>query len=178
MGLAKTMRTSVFQFLFSSIVAIGLLATTAAYADFDAELKKCKDQLQAKQPDAAIQACTTALKSNPPSPDGKAFAHHLRGIAYAQSGQFDPAIQDFNEVMRIKPNSGTLLARGNAFARKGDLNRAMDDFEKAFTSGGEEGVKQLQTHLKSNGKYTGAVDGKYGPGTRKALEACVRDPKC
>ena len=172
------MRTSIFQFLFSGTIAIGLLASPAAYADFDAELKKCRDQLQAKQPDAAIQTCTTALKSNPPSKDGEAFSYHLRGIAYAQSGQFDPAIRDFNEVLSRKPNSGTLLARGNAYARKGDINRAMADFEKAFTSGGEGGVKQLQSHLKSNGKYNGAVDGKYGPGTRKALEACVRDPKC
>lgn len=101
-----------------------------------------------------------------------------RGSVYLRKGSVDLAIQDFTQSIGQKPNPQAYMARGQAYARKGDANRAMGDFEQAFSLGGEPAVKSLQTHLKTHGKYTGAVDGKYGPGTRKALEACLQDPKC
>lgn len=101
-----------------------------------------------------------------------------RGSVYLRKGNVDLAIQDFTQSIGQKPNPQAYMARGQAYARKGDANQAIADFEKAFSLGGEPAVKSLQNHLKSHGKYSGAVDGKYGPGTRKALEACLQDPKC
>ena len=101
-----------------------------------------------------------------------------RGSVYLRKGDMDLAIQDFTQSIGQKPNPQAYMARGQAYARKGDANRAIADFEQAFSLGGEPAVKSLQNHLKTHGKYTGAVDGKYGPGTRKALEACLQDPNC
>lgn len=101
-----------------------------------------------------------------------------RGSVYLRKGTVDLAIQDFTQSIGQKPNPQAFMARGQAFARKGDANKAIADFEQAFSLGGEPAVKSLQTHLKTHGKYTGTVDGKYGPGTRKALMACLEDPKC
>ncbi len=101
-----------------------------------------------------------------------------RGSVYLRKGNTDQAIQDFTQSIGQEPNPQAYMARGQAYARKGDANRAMQDFEKAFSLGGEPAVKSLQSHLKTHGKYTGTVDGKYGPGTRKALEACLQDPQC
>lgn len=101
-----------------------------------------------------------------------------RGSVYLRKGNVDQAIQDFTQSIGQKPNPQAYMARGQAYARKGDAARAMGDFEQAFALGGEPAVKSLQSHLKQHGKYTGALDGKYGPGTRKALEACLQDPKC
>ena len=101
-----------------------------------------------------------------------------RGSVYLRKGSVDLAIQDFTQSIGQEPNAQAYMARGQAYARKGDANRAIDDFEQAFSLGGEQAVKSLQTHLQTHGKYSGAIDGKYGPGTRKALEACLQDPKC
>ncbi len=101
-----------------------------------------------------------------------------RGSVYLRKGDMDLAIKDFTQSIGQKPTPQAYMARGQAYARKGDQNRAIGDFEKAFSLGGEPAVKSLQTHLKSHGKYNGTIDGKYGPGTRKALEACLQDPKC
>ena len=101
-----------------------------------------------------------------------------RGSVYLRKGNVDMAIQDFTQSIGQKPNPQAYMARGQAYARKGEANRAIGDFEQAFSLGGEPAVKSLQTHLKTHGKYAGTIDGKYGPGTRKALEACLQDPNC
>ncbi len=55
-------------------------------------------------------------------------------FAYAQKGDPDQAIANYNEAIRLKwPSKDAVMYqnRGNAYATKGDLDKANADFAKA-----------------------------------------------
>ena len=59
--------------------------------------------------------------------------YHLRGVAYLAHGQFDKAIADSTESLRLKPrNAGALNNRGQASYSKGDFKSAVEDFTAAI----------------------------------------------
>ena len=59
--------------------------------------------------------------------------YHLRGVAYQAHGQFDLAIADFNESLRLTPqNAGALNNRGQANYSKGEFKTAVTDFTAAI----------------------------------------------
>jgi hypothetical protein len=51
-------------------------------------------------------------------------------------------------------------------------------FEQAIEKASADDVRDLQTMLIDRGFTPGAPDGRYGPGTRKALTACVASGTC
>ena len=56
-----------------------------------------------------------------------------RGIAYAEKGQFDQAVDDFTKALEIDPKSAdTYYYRGIAYVNKGQFHWAIDDFTKAL----------------------------------------------
>ena len=59
--------------------------------------------------------------------------YHLLGVAYLAHGQFDSAIADFTESLRMKPrNAGALNNRGQAKYSKSDFKSAIEDFTAAL----------------------------------------------
>ena len=61
-----------------------------------------------------------------------ADAHYSRGLAYLKKGEFDRAITDFDEAIRLNPEDGEAYHnRGVAHGKKGELARAEADFAKA-----------------------------------------------
>ena len=64
------------------------------------------------------------------------LAHYNRGLAYARKGEYDRAIQAYNQALTLKPNlDPAYYNRGVAYARKGEYRRAESDFSKALTLG-------------------------------------------
>jgi tetratricopeptide (TPR) repeat protein len=63
------------------------------------------------------------------------LAHINRGAAYAESGQYQLALGDYNEAIRLNPNDAvSFYNRGNLYGR--DLGRyqsAIDDFSEAIS---------------------------------------------
>src|SRR5258706_7981175 len=59
--------------------------------------------------------------------------YNMRGSAYYDKGEYDIAISDFNDALRIGPPSGTIFHnRGNAWRSKGDYVRAIADYDEAI----------------------------------------------
>ncbi len=57
-----------------------------------------------------------------------AIAFLNRGLAYARNGLFEPAIADYDEAVRLAPNSvNAYLNRAVAYLRQGVLNKAFAD---------------------------------------------------
>lgn len=57
----------------------------------------------------------------------------VRGIAYAKKRDYDRAIQDCDQGIRLKPDDpGAFISRGIAYARKRDYDRAIQDFTEAL----------------------------------------------
>jgi tetratricopeptide (TPR) repeat protein len=59
-------------------------------------------------------------------------AYHNRGRAHAEKQEYDQAIIDYNEAIRLKPNFAVAyINRGNAYQSQGKFNKAKADFAKA-----------------------------------------------
>jgi len=73
-----------------------------------------------KQPDAAAT-------QNP------GHAHILRGANYARNGQYDRAIDEYTQALRLNANDAlALYNRGDAYNSKGEYERAIQDFTQAI----------------------------------------------
>jgi tetratricopeptide (TPR) repeat protein len=62
-----------------------------------------------------------------------AGVHCNLGIALASSGEFDAAIQEYLEALRISPyNAYVHYKLGDAYTGNGDLNAAIQEYQKAL----------------------------------------------
>lgn len=63
-------------------------------------------------------------------------AYNLRGSAYYDKGEYDIAISDFNDGLRMGPPSGILYHnRGNAWRSKGEYAKAIADYDQSIKYG-------------------------------------------
>ena len=57
----------------------------------------------------------------------------MRGIAWAETHELDKAIDDFDECLRLKPNTAVYLYwRGAAWVAKKDFAKAIQDLDEAI----------------------------------------------
>ncbi|MGD0279508.1 MAG: tetratricopeptide repeat protein [Smithella sp.] len=63
-----------------------------------------------------------------------------RGNAYAKLGRYQPAIEDYNEVIRIQKPAPALvyMNRGNAYADLGKYHQAIEDYDQAISLNPED----------------------------------------
>src|SRR5438552_2753233 len=56
-----------------------------------------------------------------------------RGDVYSAKGQYDQAIADYNEALKINPRSSLAYEnRGNVYTVKGQYDQAISDYDKAM----------------------------------------------
>jgi tetratricopeptide (TPR) repeat protein len=120
--------------LIASVLAatIAALAAAPALAQSPQQIDACANRDRALTPDLRINACTTLIQSG--QEPGKSLApfHADRCWAYNEKDDYDRAMQDCNEAIRIDPaNVNALIGRGAAYGGKGDADRAIADFNEA-----------------------------------------------
>ena len=83
---------------------------------------------QAISPDLQISGCTTVIDSGTGARGNLAAAFYNRGNAYSAQKDYDHAIQDYDQAIRLKPNFAQAFNnRGSAYHIKGDTDRAIRD---------------------------------------------------
>jgi len=98
-----------------------------------AELLVAGVYLKLKRPEAAIDSLGDFLKHNPAVPD----VYNARGIAYAQKGDLIHAKEDFEQVLRIRPNYADAQGRLDAIQTQLDnfaIRRQLDNLKKQTPS--------------------------------------------
>ncbi len=101
----------------AALFAVTAPAVAASRADWDA----CKKD----DPDRSIAACTRIIQGRGETAKNSAIAHHERGLAYRSKGDFDRAIANYSEAIRLDPKlAAAYNNRGNAYKNKGDFDRA------------------------------------------------------
>jgi tetratricopeptide (TPR) repeat protein len=109
----------------------------------------------------AIAACTRLLSSRSLTDHDRARTHTSRGIAYRNTGKYDPAIKDFDIAIQLAPKiSRAYTARGWTYYYKGDLDRTQADADKVISLNGDlaSGYDLRAAVLADRGDYLGALN--------------------
>ena len=120
-------------------IVASLLAGTEAAQDRDGQWNSCvvddeHSKLSARpNPDLVIGACSAIIQSSQESTGGLAQVFFNRGVAYGGKREYDRAIQDLDEAIKLDSNyTRALVIRGNVYQNKGEHDRAIRDYDKAI----------------------------------------------
>jgi tetratricopeptide (TPR) repeat protein len=83
--------------------------------------------------ESQIIGCTALIKSGVNTSKVLAIAYNNRGNAFSGMGQYEQAIKDYDESIRVDPNyAKPFNNRGVARQKKGEYDRALEDFDAAI----------------------------------------------
>ena len=83
--------------------------------------------------DDAIEYYTEVIRLDPPETSTVSVAHYNRGVAYSEKGEVESAIRDYNQTIRLNPESAAAYNnRGYAYRQKGEIERAIEDYDRAI----------------------------------------------
>ena len=116
-----------------AFVVMAILPLRPVFAQTQQQLNWCLHKDDAFSPALRIDGCTATIRSGRQSGKDLSRVFYNRGIAYAKKSQYDRAIADFNQAIRLDPDSiFALNNRGAAYARKGQYDDAIADFNEAI----------------------------------------------
>jgi tetratricopeptide (TPR) repeat protein len=114
-------------------LAAALMVALAAAPAVAATAKDTADCEQMTNPGLKVSACTRILQSGGLARDTEAAARHHRGVGYLLQSDYDRAIVEFNQALRVDPAyKRSFNSRGNAWKGKGELELAIADYSEAI----------------------------------------------
>jgi tetratricopeptide (TPR) repeat protein len=119
-----------------AILAISLLCNVASLAQ--SPMQSPMEWIQClglKGPvvDTVIDGCTAVIQSGQEPRENLATAFDNRGVAYKLKGQYDRALQDYEQAIRLNPsNANAYNNRGIIYRIKGEYGRAIADYDEAI----------------------------------------------
>ncbi len=117
-----------------SVAAVAglLLVAAAATAQTPQERRWCEGE-EAATADQRIAGCSAVIKAGREKSDQLAEAFNNRGIAYRLKGDYERALQDYGQAIKLNPKFAVAFVnRGVAYDKKGDYDRAIQDFDQAI----------------------------------------------
>src|SRR5215470_4280142 len=113
----------------TAILLLGWLVTPA-WAQWTDEAQKCAETTD---PNLAFDLCTRAIQSGALSGPALAMTFNNRGNAYQTKSQYQQAIQDYNEAIRLDGTSALAYNnRGRVHHLKEDYPQAINDYGNAI----------------------------------------------
>jgi tetratricopeptide (TPR) repeat protein len=113
---------------FRLLLHIGGFSGAASARTFKQQAKWCNDP----NPDLAISGCTAVIRSGRLTQGELALAFHARGNAYGRKREYDRAIRDYDQAIRLNPNDASVfISRGLAYRALGQQAQAAEDFATA-----------------------------------------------
>ncbi len=119
--------------IISACLTVAAIAASPVRAQTQQEIDWCGNTDNAFSLDLQINGCTAIIKSKRQSRKDLAGAFNNRCLAYSDKKEFDRAIADCNEVIKLTPNEPALfLNRGNVYNDSGQHDRAIEDYSQAI----------------------------------------------
>lgn len=120
---------------FAFAVAVPLLFLPAGPAEAQSSrLKNIElcNSVDRTSSEPRIRGCTALILADGETPRILSVAYNNRGNAYVAEGEYDRAIQDYDQAIKVNPNYAKAFNnRGVAYARKGQHDLAVRDFNEA-----------------------------------------------
>ena len=163
-------RGTLLLLIILSLTATGDLAgastrTVPIDPKVSALVKQAGSEYSHRQYDSAIRTFTAALQMKPDSATAAAI-HDWRAHAYFDKGDWDQAINDADESIRLNPHYfGGYLARAIIFRRSGNLDQAIRYYDTAIRLN----PKFARTYYDRATAY--ALKGDYNAAIRDCTEA-------
>lgn len=102
---------------------------TATGCSGQENLNKCRST----DPDTKIAGCTALIQTGKTTAENLSTFYNNRGAAYDDKHDYDHAIQDYNEAIRLDPIlAAAFYGRGEAYDHKGNFDRAIKDDSEAI----------------------------------------------
>ena len=129
-----------------------LCAAQPAKADINAPLQPvewCQSADGIISSDLVIRGCSEVIRLATETPKKLAVAFANRGNGYVLKGDYDRAIADYSEAIKLDPNlTAAYNGRAGAYSDQGDVDRAVADYAEgrrlALRSGDERTAFDLQ----------------------------------
>jgi RNA polymerase sigma factor (sigma-70 family) len=111
----------------------------------------------------AIAELTEAIAIGPPS----AVVYGIRGEMFHSDKEYDKAIADMTESIRLYPWAGTYVGRGQCWAGKGEYGKAIADYDESIRLDPNSGLSYLnrglawvhqEAHDKALADFTKAIE--------------------
>jgi formylglycine-generating enzyme required for sulfatase activity/lipoprotein NlpI len=118
-------------YIVTTILMLILFVTwAAAQTTNDVDLCNGRDRTSAEP---QIAGCTALIKSNQRNSQVLAIAYNNRGNAYTGKGEYELAIQDYDESIKLNPNyAKPLNNRGVVYQKERHYDLALKDFNAAI----------------------------------------------
>jgi Flp pilus assembly protein TadD len=117
-----------------ALAGLGLAAAAAAVVAAFGRTDDSAERCFRDEGDAAITACTRAIRSGRFGGTELAAIYDNRAIELRQQGEFDRAIADYSEAITLDATlTGAYTGRGLAYEGKDDADKARIDYRKALT---------------------------------------------
>jgi tetratricopeptide (TPR) repeat protein len=143
---------------FPSLLVVTLLAV-AAHAQTAQERQWCESEEEVTV-SQRIDGCSAVIKAGRDRSEKLAEAYSSRGLAYRVKGEYDRAIQDYNQALKLDAKFALAFNnRGVAHDKKGDYDRAIQDYEQSIKlkPSPEAHLNRGNAYL-GKGQYDHAID--------------------
>ena len=115
------------------LIAVLLGSPCVALAQNAQDWKFCKADNDTPDDWVVISDCARLIESKELGTADRAKAYYNRGAAHWRKGDFDAAIADENDAIKIDPKfADAYVRRGASYAAKGDMDRAIADYNEAI----------------------------------------------
>src|SRR2546428_7735648 len=115
-----------------SILTGVLLAGAPALAQTPQERGWCEGE-DAVTVDQRIDACSAVIKAGRDKGEKLAEAFNNRGVGYRLKGDYDRAIADYAQAIKLNGKlAAAFVNRGVAHDKKGDFDHAIQDYDQAI----------------------------------------------
>jgi tetratricopeptide (TPR) repeat protein len=114
-------------------LGLSLLAAFLAWPAYAAGKRDSSDCTQNKDAERRIAGCTRILQDANEPVHNRAVANEKIGLAYAAKGDFERAVSNFSEAIRLdRKFASAYYNRALAYQMRNDYDRAIADYNEAI----------------------------------------------
>ncbi len=127
-----TFHKACFALAVSALLLAAFAAASPSLAQRQQDWRACQGFDRAT-PEDGIAACDRIIRSGDETKIGLAAAYNNRGNRNFDRKEYDQALRDYNEALRLNPrNSKAYTNRGTVWERTKDYDRAIADHTRAI----------------------------------------------